>query len=108
MAGTPVQRLVAKDKVTGDYINLGTVWEDGEGRRSVSFQNRQTDEQGTWDNFRVMLVVETPNGEVEVSGETHFFNLFENEKRDAAPPKRKTARKPASTRRLPPAEEGNF
>ena len=77
----PVGRIVAKGKrgssMEGEYVNLGTVWPtDWEETDSISFQNRQKDDSGNWDNYPVKLVATLSDGsEVEVTNEDFFINF---------------------------------
>lgn len=79
MAGNPpVQRLVARDIESGEYLPIGAVWEDSQGRRSFSPGGRmpESPDSQNWVDVRVRVIVELPSGEeVEISRDTHYLDF---------------------------------
>lgn len=98
----PIQRLVAKDKDSGEYISLGTVWEDDQGRRNLGLQCRMLID-GEWTNLPVRVIVEMPDGDVEVTNGTHFIDFKDNQRKSAAqdPPRNRAAARRTQARQVP-------
>ena len=75
----PLGRLVAKGKkntpMEGEYVNIGTVWQQFENADQIRLQNRAKSDSGQWDNYPVRVVVTMPDGtEVTVTDEDFFIN----------------------------------
>lgn len=82
MAG-PKYRITAKDKESGEYLTVGQVWENEYGL-SLDMSLNIKGEDG-WEKRPVMLVVAHPDGELEVTNETHYLDLRENTPREEKP-----------------------
>lgn len=82
----PLGRIVAKNRNDNtDKMTVATIWPGRwEGQHQFALQAR-TQVKGDWVNLPVKLIVEHPDGDIEITGGkegSHFLDYYPNEQQN--------------------------